>query len=318
MNISLAVQVYNGGVYWQQCWESILANIDFFDQIFISISKSPRQDDDVRLVKECSSSQIHLLVHDHHMTAVEHGKKLDLWLSSFGLKGHVFLLCHDDILLQEGLLQLKNLELSQSEAVLGPWTFFSEDNGKLPLTVKQFRQGNGDAISRQKFGFLVDQQFYAINISGVVIPASIFNKRKFPWHLCSYGSRSEYLHLCNPEIKFIHQPPVPAVKIRRHGNSEGALMTELDNQFDTVLYLNLAFEVHGEEETRRFTIQSLGYMLRKSPLRGLQALLVTQLRLLKCKFLTPGTAVRIWYALVCSSAEKIYNRISGKIKRNVE
>ena len=95
-------------------------------------------------------------------------------------------------------------------------------------------------------------------------------------------------------------------------------MTELDNQFDTVLYLNLAFEVHGEEETRRFTIQSLGYMLRKSPLRGLQALLVTQLRLLKCKFLTPGTAVRIWYALVCSSAEKIYNRISGKIKRNVE
>ena len=317
MNVSLAVQVYNGGDYWRQCLESIIANKDLFDQIFISISNSQSQKYDVSLVEKFLSPQIHLLVHEQRMTSVEHGKKFDLWLSTFNLKGHIFWLCHDDLLLRDGLLQLKQLKLSQHEAVFGPWLFFEENGMKQPLTVKQFRQGNGEPISRQKFGFLIDQQCYAINISGIVLPAFIFNKRLFPWHLCSYGSRSEYLHLCNPEIKFIHQLHVPAVKIRHHANSEGSLMTELDNQLDTLLYLNLAFELYKEEETRRFTIQSLGYILRKHPLQSLRALPVIQLRLLKGKFITLKTAGKIWCSLAHSFAEKVYNRILRKAKRNI-
>ena len=47
MKLSLLVQVYNGGDYWRECWESVLRNQDLFEQIYVSIGKSPKQDEDL-------------------------------------------------------------------------------------------------------------------------------------------------------------------------------------------------------------------------------------------------------------------------------
>lgn len=39
MKLSLLIPVYNGGDYWRECWDSVLRNQDFFEQIFVSIPK---------------------------------------------------------------------------------------------------------------------------------------------------------------------------------------------------------------------------------------------------------------------------------------
>lgn len=315
MKISLAVQVFNGGAYWQQCWASIIANIDLFENVFVSISESPHQKKDIETVQKLSFPNVHLLVHNLCMSAVEHGSRFDEWVSSFQLSGHVFILCHDDILLREGLLALKKLNLSPEEAVLGPWQFFSDDGSIRPLIAKQFRKLNGKPLSSQEFGFMVDQQFYLLNVSGIVIPAEIFKSKRFPWHLCSFGCRSEYLHLCDPSIKYIHQLAIPAVKVRRHSASESALMTEKANQFDTLLYLILAFKIYPLPWTRKFTLQSFCYMLKKSPRSGVKALLQAQINLWKKDFISSGEILHIWFGIGKAVCKKIFNRISSVFRK---
>ena len=316
MKVSLAVQVYNGGAYWRQCWESIVANLDIFDNVFVSISNSPKQKEDIALVESLSSPKIHLLVHnDPFLSSVEHGKRLDFWLSSFDLEGHIFFFCHDDLLLREGLLELKNLEVTDEDAVFGPWLFFDDDGVKHPLTVRQFRRDDGRPLSSQEFGFLIDQQLYAINISGTVVPGSTITRQEFPWHLCTYGCRSEYLHVCNPQIKRVYQLAAPAVKIRQHSNSEGSLMPAHKNRFDTILYLTRAFEVYSDSATREFTTQSFSYILRKAPLKGLASLLRAEWVLLRSGYISAGTACRLWGALFSSLTGKIFRRIAFAVRR---
>ena len=111
MTLSLVVQVYNGGAFWRQCWDSVVANMDLFESIFVSIGSSPVQREDVALVEPFISEKVRLLVQERSMSSVEHGRILDNWVASFEPEGHIFLLCHGDILLREGVLELRSLDL---------------------------------------------------------------------------------------------------------------------------------------------------------------------------------------------------------------
>lgn len=313
MKLSLMIQVYNGGDYWRQCWDSVVANIDFFDDIFVSVSNSPQQKNDVARVRAYDSPKVHLLVHDSRMTAVEHGKKMWKWVASFEPAGHVFILCHDDILCREGLRELKALDLKKDDAVFGPWHFFSDDGTERDLIVRQFRRDDGKPLSKEFFGFLVDQQPYLINVSGIVIPSEIFKYREFPWNLCRYGSRSEYLFMCSLRIRQVYQPTLPAVKIRRHQNSEGVLASDENNMFDTLLYLNMAFKVYDKLPTRLFTIQSFLYIIRRKFFTGVLFLILTQYRLWSNGYLRKSDILKIWYSLISAGGKKTVSRIAGAL-----
>lgn len=246
------------------------------------------------------------------MTAVEHGIAFDNCLSSSDLSGHIFYLCHDDILLREGLLELKALEDKNDHAVFGPWRFFSDSGKQHELTVRQFRKDDGTPMSKAAFGFLLDQQIYCMNISGVVIPAEIYKEKKFPWHLCAYGCRSEYLHLSSPQIRYICQLSRPAVKIRQHTGSEGALMSQESNQYDTILYLNLAFSIYPAEETRHFTAYSLGYAIKRNLRKGIYFMFKTQYCLWRSGNLPLRDILKIWHALFSIAARKLINKIIAR------
>ncbi len=297
MKLSLVITVFNGGEYWRECWQSVIENLDVFDRIFVSVSSSPQEERDIEIARSHCSEKIQLLTHKNSMTAVEHLRKIDDWIASSDLEGHVFLLCHDDLLLREGLLQLKQMDLDENDAVFGAWTFFSSCQKSRNLTVRQFYRSDGQPWDKQSFIFLQDQQLYAMNISGVILPAEVYRKRYFPWHLCCYGARSEYLHLSAPCIKRIWQISDPAIKIRCRSDSEGALLDRRSNQYDTLLYLSLAFEIAEKRNIRIFILHGIGNLIRENIKRGILFLLKTQYLLWKNGYLASKTALQIWCSL---------------------
>ena len=83
MKLSLVIQVYNGGDYWRECWESVIENQDIFEHIFISISKSPKQEEDIALVRDSKLEKLRWIRQDENLTSVQHMKFLDRWVRSF-------------------------------------------------------------------------------------------------------------------------------------------------------------------------------------------------------------------------------------------
>lgn len=315
MKLSLCIQVYNGGKDWQECWNSVLSNIDFFDNIFVSVSRSPVWEEDISLVKSCALPKIHLLVHEERMSAVEHGKKIDDWISSFQLEGHVFLLCHDDILLSRGLEELSRLDLRHEDGVFGSWHFFSPENTKRDLIVRQFCFPEFSPIDKQTFLFMLDQQQYAMNISGLVIPAAIYNDRYLPWDLCNYGYRSELLHFSSPHIQRVYQLTFPAVKIRQRNDSEGALAVNKDIYFDTLLSQCVLFHVAQKEASKKFIMRGIAYIFGQNNFfRSACDLGITQYRLWKNKYLTLYSIVQIWGRLLFLIVEFVCRKVIKRAK----
>ena len=279
MKLSLLIPVYNGGDYWRECWDSILRNQDVFDQIFVSINKSPKQEEDVAVVSSCKLEKLHWIRQDEKLTAVQHGMRLDRWCGSFHPEGHVFILCHDDILLREGLLKLKELDLKENDAAFGPFHFFSQEGSIREITVREFHREDNQPVSAESFCFLQDQQAFTYNLSGTILPSVLFRIPRAPWHFLHYGCRSENCHLCNPYVKRIWQTSEPTVKIRTHSGSEGAHLPPDAMQYDTMVYLLSAFATYRRPDLRLGLMRSLGYTILTSPLRGTGYFLLLQIRL---------------------------------------
>ena len=314
MKLSLMIQVYNGGDYWRECWESVVRNQDVFDQIYVSIGKSPKQDEDVALLQNCNLEKLHWIRQDRNLTALEHGKILDHWVGSFHPEGHIFLLCHDDILLREGLLKLKELDLKEEDAVFGPFHFFSQEKSLREMTVREFHREDGVPLSDEMFCFLQDQSSFTYNVSGTVIPAKLFWLSHAPWHFLSYGCRSENCHLCNPYIRRIFQNAEPTVKIRTHAGSEGSKQPRSAIQYDTLVYLLLAFVSCRGPMLRLTLTRSIGYAVRTAPLRGIRYFLLLQIRLAGGSGYYPE-ALKIYGYLFQIVFGKMQNRLKRALHR---
>ena len=297
MKLSLLIQVFNGGDYWRECWDSVLQNQDIFDQIYVSIGKSSKQEEDIALVRGCKLEKLHWIRQDEKLTSVEHGKRLERWVGSFHPEGHIFILCHDDILLREGLLKLKELDLDENDAVFGPFRFFSQEGSGREITVREFHRDDGQPISGEMFCFLQDQQVFTYNLSGTVLPSILFRIPRAPWHFLSYGCRSENCHLCNPYVKRIRQTTEPTVKIRTHAGSEGSHLPPDAIQYDTMVYLLSAFVTYRSRPLRIQLMRSLGYTIRTSPLRGTGYFLKLQIRLAGLGYYYPE-ALKIYGCLL--------------------
>ena len=312
MNLSLLVQVYNGGNYWRECLDSVKANLDLFDAVYVSIGKSSKQEEDIALLQELKTDKLRWRAQDRDMSAVEHGKRFDQWVGSFQPRGHIFTLCHDDILLREGLLKLKELELTEHDAVFGSFRFFSDDGSSREMTVREFYRKDGP-FCKNEFFYLQDQQHFTYNISGTVLPAKLYTAAKpLTWHLLSYGCRSELCHFCSPQIKKIHQIYEPTVKIRRHAGSEGSRMPEAALQYDTLVYLLLAFSAsHSDKSLCLHLSRSLGYTVLKSPFRGIWYFLLLQFRLMKVDFYYPHI-LKIYGYILSIIFQKLKNRLKRR------
>ncbi|OQA84035.1 MAG: hypothetical protein BWY31_02564 [Lentisphaerae bacterium ADurb.Bin242] len=311
MKLSLAIMVYNGGDYWRECWESVKANLEFFDGVYISFNKSPRQAEDMALVKECPSEKIHWISHDCTLSALQHGRRLDRWIGDLKLEGHVFSLCHDDILLREGLEELSRLDLREGDAVFGPFHFFTQDGNLREMTVREFHRQDGEPLSRSFFASLQDQWSFTYNVSGMTIPASIYRKQFHPWGFLRYGCRSECCHLCNPYIHRIFQPYFPTVKIRWHGESEGSRISVRSIQYDTLVYLMISFASCSDSYLRTMNVRSMGYIIRQAPLRGLYYFFLVQykLRRMECFYPEAFKVYRYLFLLLFRKAKNLFKRI---------
>ena len=306
MKLSLLIQVYNGGDYWREFWDSVLRNQDVFDQIFVSINKSPKQEEDVAVVRGCNLEKLHWIRQDHTLAARDHGAILDRWVGSFHPQGHIFVLCHDDILLREGLLKLKELDLKENDAAFGPFRFFFQDGSRREITVHEFHWGTGQPMDKEMFIFLQDQQQFTYNLSGLVLRAKLFEENPMPWHLLRYGCFSECTHLVHPLIRKIHQTEVPTVKIRWHGASEGARMKQDDLYHDSMVYHLLAAAVARSRELRLFQTRSVLFLISRNPLKHFRYFLNLQFTLAKLKFYYPG-GLRIYGYMILIIFTKAVN-----------
>ena len=308
MKLSLMVQVYNGGDYWRECWGSVLENQDLFEQIFVSISKSPKQEEDIDLIRGSKLEKLRWIRHDRNMSSKEHGEKLDRWVGSFHPEGHVFILCHDDILLRDGLLKLKQLDPEDNDAVFGPFRFFFQEGSRREITVHEFHRDDDSPLDKDTFVFLQDQQQYTYNISGVVLPAKLFGEYPLPWHLLRYGCFSECTHMIHPMIRRILQTEIPTVKIRWHAASEGALMKQDDLLHDSLVYHLLATATAADPGLRMFQARSVLFLIRLAPLKAIRYFIQLQFRLARLKFYYPG-GLRIYGYMVRIVAGKAVNFI---------
>ena len=306
MKLSLMVQVYNGGAYWRECLDSIKENLDLFDAVYVSIGKSPKQETDVKLLRDFPADKVHWIRQSREMSAKEHGMKLDRWVGSFHPEGHIFILCHDDILLREGLLKLRELDLNDNDAVFGPFFFFSQDQSSRPMLVHEFHRDDGQPLDKDEFIFLQDQQRFTYNVSGLVLPAKLFIEYPLPWHLLRYGCYSECTHLIYPGIRHIYQTVIPTVKIRRHGASEGALMKSDDLLHDSLVYHLISTAVAGTPQLRKFQTRSVLFLLRQDPRKGFCWFIQFQIRLARLKFYYPA-GWRIYAYMVPIIFQKIFN-----------
>ncbi|MBO4633527.1 MAG: hypothetical protein J5858_16545 [Lentisphaeria bacterium] len=309
MKLSLMIQVYNGGDYWRECWESAVRNLDLFEKIYVSIGKSPKQEEDAALIRNFSSDKLYWICQDREMSAREHGEIFDNWVSSLHPEGHIFILCHDDILLRDGLLKLRDLELKEEDAAFGSFHFFFQEGCGKEITVREFHREDDRPLDKEMFVFLQDQERFTYNASGLVLPAELYKEYPLPWHLLRYGCFSECSHLIHPKIKRIYQTAVPTVKIRCHAGSEGALMKPDDLLHDSLAYHLISSAVAEKPYLRKLQTRSVLYLLRQDPWNGFRYFIQLQIKLSRLKFYYQR-GWRIYGYMFQITGQKVFNGLA--------
>ncbi len=311
MKLSLLIPVYKGGDYWRQCWESIRENLDFFDGVYISFNYSELQEKDIAVIQDCPPDKIHWVRQEHRMSAAEHGRCLDCWLQGFHLSGYIFHLCHDDLLCREGLEELSRFELTEEDAVFGPFHFFDDQGVLKEMTIREFHQLDGQPLDGAFFASLQEQWNPTYSISGLILPAGIFQKPYLPWQDFIYGYRSELLHLCNPYVRRVFQGYSPTVKIRLHAGAEGNVQNPAFQQHDTLLYLLISFVTYPAPYRRTMNARSVGYVIGLNIPRGLYFFFLLQFKLRKADFYYPdGWKIYGYVArLLLQKAKNLFKRI---------
>lgn len=202
----------------------------------------------------------------------------------------MFILCHDDILLRDGLLELQKLDLKEEDAVFGGHQFYFQ-NAPMhyrPITVHECCSMTGVPMKKELFFYLFE--YRALNVSGIIIPASCWSHHKhMPWDLLSYGFWAEYCLLCMPEIKIIYQTISPLVKIRLHSESEGASAkrNEPNIIYDAIFLYCHTFAAIRNENVRDKMIISIIYWLKDHPIRGLWYFIRIQWKMRKLDYYYP-------------------------------
>lgn len=278
MNLSLRLAVYKGGEFWRECWNTIKENIDIFDCIYISFNYSELQQQDIALIENFNSDKIKWRKENRMLSAVEHGRNIDRFLKHCNVSGHVLILCHDDLLVREGLLKLKQLSLGHNEAAWLGADFFTENGMPVPEVCRK------DIVSDQKIPvekFLCDLPQRALNVSRIVLPAEIYYLPQLPWNNVKYGYFAEIFYLCNSMIHNIQQLSATCVRIRMHSGSEGALRITSLLLYDSLLAFGNCMLIFDQKQIHLVIARHVGYMIKKNILSGIWNFFAVQKILMK-------------------------------------
>ena len=307
MQLHLRIAVYKGGDYWRECWKSVKDNLDLFDGMFVSFNLYEGQEDDIAVMHDVASDKLHWRKQDKFLSAEAHGRVIDAWLRQFNLKGHIFILCHDDMLVRKGLLELRELNLKDNDAVFCGAEIFNEDDKLKSIIIHEL--SSNPRICMPPDVFIATWNCKSLNVSRSVIPAILFNQKTMPCHCLKYGCYAELLYLCTPFTKRIYQTYSPAVKIRRHSASETSRTPPSMYTFDYLLFCTYMFSVFPYSDVRFKMASDIGFLLKRHPLCHMFYLLQAQFRLMHVKHYNSWTGLLILgYFLMI-----FWNKITSKL-----
>lgn len=293
MKLHLRIAVYRGGAYWKECWESVKENLDLFDGVYISINQSELQEEDIATVRDLRSDKIHLLCQEKYLTAAQHGIVMNNWLKKFHLDGYVYILCHDDILVREGLLELRAMPLQETDAVFCGAHFFSSDGSEVPDPSQE--ADYTFPVSPEKFVLIHGR--LSLNISRLVVPATLFHSKDVSSNALQYGYWAELCYLCSPFIERICATVKPAVKVRVHNQSEGSFIAPDLYLFDFILFRMQLYSRFRSREIRTMAVTETFYMIRKHLFRGTYDFFLAWVRLTRLGYsrFTTGLEMAFYY-----------------------
>ena len=308
MKLHCRISVYRGGIFWKECWKSVLENIDIFDGIYISVNKSDLQEEDIAIIREVKSDKIHWICQDRFLTAVEHGKRLDNWIKNFHLEGHIYMLCHDDILERKGLLELHSLKIRETDAVFCRASFCFQGKRQLPFLAGEV---NGLPCVMPLERFLLIHDSVALNVSRLVLPAALFNSGKVVPQMLKYGYWAELCYLCNPFTESICTTSEPTVKIRMHDNSEGAVSYPSKLLFDSIVQRLQIFHRFNSGELAVKMAADCFYLIRKNFFPGTIYFFQAQMQLMKIGYFSPLSGIKMVACFIQIAVKRCVKVISS-------
>ncbi|MBR4676188.1 MAG: hypothetical protein IKP00_17160 [Victivallales bacterium] len=316
MQLHLRIAVYRGGDFWRECWKSVKENWDLFDGIFVSFNLYDGVEDDIAVMQDIQSDKLHWRRQKEFLSAEAHGRVIDEWLRGFNLKGHIFILCHDDILAREGLLELKALDLKENDAAFCGALFFSEDGGRKPIIIHEL--SSDTRFYTPPDIFITTWESKSLNVSRCVIPAMAFHPKVMPCHCLEYGCFAELLYLCTPFTQRIYQTNAPAVKVRCHSGSETRATPPDLYLFDNILLRHYIFTTFPQGDVKLKMASDLGYLLREHPLRGGLYWLRGQFRLLSVEHYSPFAGLKVLWFFVLILWEKLTQRNHSSLEESTK
>lgn len=313
MRLNLVIQVYRGGVYWQEAWQSVLACLDDFQSVCISFNFSELQEQDIALVQDCDSPKVCWIRQTKFLTACEHSVKVYHWLSGLNLQGHFVFFCHDDILSAEGIRELRSLPDSEGDAVFGSFWFFDSDGKHRAIGVRQFALESQTPLSVTSFARYLFDHRCMISLSGIVLSRSAYFAITPVLFSLKHGCGSEIILLVNPHVRRIYQTRHPMVKIRLHGESEGHIAEKFPfrKAYDFLFFCLRCFVLIDDPQTRISITRAFGVAIREQPGYTLLALLPASWTLLKLTW-RPVQMMKIYFYLARISAIRGYDFILRK------
>ncbi len=283
MQLNLVIQVYRGGDYWREAWQSVQPCLNYFQGVYISINYSEIQEQDIALIAGCDSDKVHWISHKNYMTAREHGEKIYQWLSSLQLQGHLLILCHDDLLVKEGVEEVLSFSGKEDEAVFGSFLYFDQENKYRPIGVRQFSLASSEAWDSVAFArFLFDHRCM-ISVSGIVLSVSAYAKNMPSVLALKHGCGSEFVLMVNPQVKRIRQTKFPLVKVRLHTESEGHIAHQFPFRLvhDYLFFCLRSFVLISDPQTRISITRACAVAIRERPGYALLAMFPAMYSLLR-------------------------------------
>lgn len=283
MRLNLIIQVYRGGAYWAEAWQSVLACLDYVENVCISFNWSELQEQDIAVISGCDSAKVRWICHTRTMTACEHVRVAYAWFSRLSLQGHFFVFCHDDILLPEGMRELAALPDVADEAVFGSFRFFDSDGRRREIDACQFVLDSGEPWPMPTFVRYLFDNRCLISVTGIVLPVAAYAAITPALFALKHGCGSEFIKMVNPRIRRIRQVRQPVVKIRLHPASDGAAASRFPYRtaHDYLFFCLRSFVLVEDGQTRISITRALLAAVRERPgyalLAALPALL-TQVR----------------------------------------
>lgn len=236
----LLIPVYNGGQLFSEAIDSIIPCLPWFDQVIISLNGVDVWDDKVTALRLVDRCRLTILTTGRTLSSVRHMRFIGQQLSKkMGLvaESQVFILCHDDLLYQDGFEALDN-DAWQSFAShwvsLGDYLAFGKGTSTNETRYESWFSRYDSLAMRPKQKFMNTQYTRHddpfTNVSGMRVSLGVLNATS--GYFCATGSKTgmrfEYSLIVNRKVTHVVNFLPPLVCIRERPDSEGAMVTRSD------------------------------------------------------------------------------------------